>query len=157
MELGSSVEVRAATPSDRGALQRLLVADLVERGEAEGRASLAVERAVEIALSAAGAAWLLVAVSGGMPVGVLLANPAVATTSGGALLRVEALYVAPSRRRRGVGGALVRYVAAEARNNGMGSVELELDPAAPTAQAARALLAALGASLVERQRFSLRS
>ena len=152
------VEVHAATPSDRGALQRLLLADCLERGAVHDAAAAAgdVERAVEIALSVGSAAWLVVAASHGMVVGVLLANPAVSTASGGALLRVETLYVPPEKRRRGVARALLRHVADEARLNGMGSVELELDPSTAAAPAARALLASTGARPLGLERHTLR-
>src|SRR5690242_6547997 len=94
-----AIEVRAATVADRGALLRLLGADLSERGIATAggaQASETVERAVELALSSSSAAWLVVASSGGrglgpgLIAGVLLANPAVSTMHGGAVLRVEA-------------------------------------------------------------------
>ena len=149
----SPVEVRAATPADRGALLRLLVADLAERGAAHEVAAHevaaheveAVERAVEIALSSGSAAWLLVASRGGFPVGVLLANPIVTARAGGAALAVDALYVVPDKRRNGVGRALLTHAAREARLNGMGALLVEVDPRAPSAIAARGLVTSMGA------------
>jgi GNAT superfamily N-acetyltransferase len=115
--------VRAATAVDRAAAARLLGASLVEMGVPVDEDGIA--RAVELALSASGAAWLVMATAHGMPVGVLLANPAVSVEHGGAALRLEAVYVAPERRGRGIERALVEYVAEEARTNGMRALEAE--------------------------------
>jgi ribosomal protein S18 acetylase RimI-like enzyme len=150
MDPAPTVEVRAATPADRGAAIRLLTAQLVEHAlpvDADG-----IARGVELALAHGSAAWLVVALAGGLPVGILLANPIVSVEHGGAALWIEELYVAPAHRRRGVARALLAFVTDEARNHGMRAVELEV---VPTQTAALALYAALGFHAVDRRRLEL--
>jgi ribosomal protein S18 acetylase RimI-like enzyme len=146
----TALEVRAATPIDRAAAVRLLTAQLVEHALPVDAAG--IERGVELALAAGSSAWLVVALSSGMVVGIALANPIVSVEYGGAALWIEELYVAPAHRRRGVARALLGFVAAEARNHGMRALQLEV---VPTQAAAFALYDALGFHPVERRRLEL--
>jgi GNAT superfamily N-acetyltransferase len=146
----NDLEVRAATPADRGAAIRLLTAQLLENGlpaDAEG-----IARAVELALAPGSAAWLAVAQLHGLPAGILLANPIVSVEKGGGVLWIEELYVVPERRRRGVARALLAFAVDEARRFGIASVELEV---VQGMEAAHALYRALGFRTLERQRYSL--
>lgn len=139
--------VRAATASDRAAAARLLTAQLREHdlpADPDG-----IARGVELALSPGSSAWLVVALWGGLPCGILLANPIVSVEHGGAALWIEELYVAPERRRRGVARALLDFVSGEARLSGLRAIELEV---APSQAAAISLYAALGFATVERRR-----
>lgn len=132
MQTPTGLVVRAATALDRAAAARLLGALLVEEGvpvEADG-----VARAVELALAQGASAWLVIALAHGMPAGILLANPAVSVEHAGAALRLEALYVPPERRGRGVEQALVEFVVEEARLSGMRAVEAEAAGEAGAAQ-----------------------
>ena len=141
------LEVRPATFADRGAANRLLGAALVEEGrivDADG-----VARAVELALAQGSSAWLVIAAPHGMPAGILLANPVVSPALGGAALRIEALYVAPQHRGKGIERALTDYVATEARNNGLRSIEAE----SPT-DASEPAWEALGFTSIARRRFT---
>jgi GNAT superfamily N-acetyltransferase len=131
--------------NERGAAVRLLAAGLLEDGLSVDLDLVA--RAVEFALSRAGSAWLVVALSRGLPVGVLLANPVVSVEHGGAALRLEAVCVQAPSRGRGVEAALVEFLVAEARNNGITAVEAEV--AGPGSEAA---LAGLGFSPLDRRR-----
>ncbi len=142
------IEVRAATVADRAAAIRLLTAQMAEHAiavEADG-----IARAVELALAPSSSAWLLVATVGGLPVGVLLANPIVSVEHGGGGLWIEELYVQPAHRRRGAGRALVEHVLAAARTAGLGGADLEvaLDEAAP------AFWRALGFRPLDRERLT---
>ena len=154
----STVEIRAATVSDRAAACRLLTAQLKEHDlpiDPDG-----IARGVELALASSSRAWLLLATRSGMPVGILLANPIVSVEKGGAALWVEELYVTPSQRGRGVGRALMEFVIREARNNGMSAVELEVVNGHSGGHsgghsAAMALYEKLGFKALARTRFSL--
>lgn len=131
--------IRAATAADRGAAIRLLTAQLVEHElpiDDDG-----IARGVELCLAHGSSAWLVMAFSHGMPVGILLANPIVSVEKGGISLWIEELYVAPERRRRGVARAILEFVRDEARSHGVRALELEV---VPTQQAALALYAQLG-------------
>ena len=121
--LASGLEVRAATASDRAACIRLLTARLDADGVAHDPDGVA--RAVELALAQSSSAWLVIATTHALPAGVLLANPIVSAARGGAALWVEEIYVAPEKRRRGIGRALLQFAAEEARRNGMRTVEIE--------------------------------
>src|SRR5438309_3184 len=104
----TQTQVRAATVADRAVAIRLLTAQLVEHRlpvDEDG-----VLRGVELALSPGSGAWLVIAHRGGLPAGILLANPVVSVEHGGAALWVEELYVVPELRRRGVAGAILRFV-----------------------------------------------
>ena len=150
MSSSSGVEVRAATVADRAALVRLLDAQRVLHrmaGDADG-----VARAVELALAPGAGAWLAVATVGGLVVGALLANPLVSIEYGGGALWIEELYVEPAHRRRGVARALVAYVAEQARQNGLGAIELEVEPSLAEALA---LWRSLGFRPIDRRRFDL--
>jgi ribosomal protein S18 acetylase RimI-like enzyme len=143
----TAVEVRAATVNDRASVIRLLGAQMNEHEIPVEEAG--TERAVELALSAGGSAWLTVATISGMVVGVMLANPIVSVEFGGAALWIEELYVAPAHRRRGVARALLDFITVEARNAGLSALDLEVDP---DMHAAQALYASLGFSPVDRKR-----
>jgi GNAT superfamily N-acetyltransferase len=148
--MANPVEVRPATVADRGAATRLLTAQMEEHGfsvEADG-----IARAVELALSPGASAWLVIGTIGGLPAGVLLANPLVSVEKGGAALWIEELYVAPAHRRRGVARALIAYVAREARNSGLNALDLEVEP---SQKAAMALYPGLGFRPLDRRRFTL--
>jgi ribosomal protein S18 acetylase RimI-like enzyme len=135
----SGLVIRAATGTDRGAVIRLLTAQLVEHGlpvDDEG-----LVRAVELCLAHGSPAWLVVALRHGLPAGILLANPIVSIEHGGISLWIEELYVPPEQRRRGVARALVDFVGVEARSHGVRALELCV---APSQTAALALYAALG-------------
>ncbi len=71
----------------------------------------------------------------------LLANPIVSVEKGGISLWIEELYVAPEKRRRGVARALLDFVIAEARLNGLRAVELHV---VPSQAAALALYRSIG-------------
>jgi GNAT superfamily N-acetyltransferase len=118
------IEVRAATVADRAAVIRMLAAQMEEHAipvEEDGTA-----RAVELALAPSSVAWLLIATVGGIPAGVLLANPLVSIEHGGASLWIEELYVMPAHRRRGVARALVAHVTEAARQSGLRGIDLEV-------------------------------
>ena len=168
---GASVppSVHPATFADRAAAIRLLTACLTEDRIAFDDDGVA--RAVELVLAQGSSAWLVIATLHGMPAGILLANPAVSPAHGGATLRIEALYVAPQHRGRGIDQALVNYVAGEARLNGLRSIEAEaeaepqaerqVEPQADSdASSHRALsstnpdFAALGFTPIDRRRFT---
>src|SRR5215208_6498593 len=137
--------IRRAAESDRAALARLLMAQLVEHhlpADAEG-----VARGIDLAMKRH-AAWLLLAFSGDEAVGVFLANEIVSVEQAGIVLWVEELYVTPAARRRGVARGILGYVAAEARRKGIVSVELEV---VPTQEAAFALYRSMGFVDVERK------
>lgn len=141
----TNLRIRAATAFDRGAAIRLLSEHLAERGltvEEDG-----VARAVELNFAQHAASWLVLATTSGLPAGVLLANPLVSVERGGGALTIEALYVTPAQRRRGIGRALLEHVVREAHGYGLGSVEAQLLPAEA---GARALCEALGFKATER-------
>src|SRR5262245_50070080 len=83
----SDLQLRAATAADRASAVRMLAAQLSEHGlpvDMDG-----IERALELCLAQSSTAWLVMAFLGGLPVGVLLANPIVSVEQGGASLWVE--------------------------------------------------------------------
>lgn len=142
--------IRAATVADRAAATRLLSAQLEEhhlKVDPDG-----LSRGVELALATRSNAWLVMATRSGIPVGIMLANPIVSVEKGGAALWVEELYVAPPHRRHGVARALLAFVIAEARNNGIRALDLEV---VKGQAAALALYPALGFRGVDRLRFTL--
>ena len=141
--------VRAATVADRGALIRLMSAQLEEHRlpvDADG-----IARGVELALAAGSSAWLVLATLAGIPAAALLGNPNVSVEKGGAVLWIDELYVEPRFRRRGIARAMVEWVAVEARNAGMSSLELEV---VRGMESAAALWRSLGFEPLERQRYS---
>ena len=142
-----AITVRPATAADRAVLGRMLLGDLTERGHGGGaQGAEAIERVVEIALSAGSTVWVLIALRHGlMPSGVLVANPFLSTRRGGPALRVDTVYVAPEARRRGVGRALLAHAAAEARGYGLSVVEVELPSGS---EAGAALCRAVGVTAV---------
>ncbi len=143
----SGLEVRAATVTDRAAAIRFLSAQLVELKlpvDEEG-----IARAVELALSPSGIAWLAMATLAGLPVGILLANPIVSVEHGGGALWIEELYVAPPHRRRGVARALIEYMDRQAHNVGLRALELEVTE---DSEPALALYQSLGFSILPRRR-----
>jgi len=129
LSLGSSLPtsllIRAATGSDQAAVQRLLSAAAVEQGLSVDATTL--ERTVALSLSKGSAAWLVLAFSSGMAVGVALGNPVVHLEHGAAL-RLEALHVTPGRRTpdAALERALVDFLAEEARCCGMTAILWEV-------------------------------
>ena len=138
--------IRRAAESDRAIASRLLVAQLEEHHLAADPAG--VERGIELAMQRE-AAWLLLAFDGVQPVAVFLANEIVSVEQAGIVLWVEELYVIPSARRRGVAREILNFVARQARQRRIVSVELEV---VPTQTAAFALYRGLGFVDVDRKR-----
>ena len=139
MPTPANLQIRAATAADRGACLRLLTAQLREHQlpiDDDG-----IARGVELALMHGSTAWLVLALSHGLPAGILLANPIVSVEHGGPSLWIEELYVAPEQRRRGVARALCQFVVDEGRQHGVRSIELQV---VPTQKAALGLYRAMG-------------
>lgn len=144
--MSTDLQIRSATVADVAAAARLLLAHHAERGDPVDGDDVA--RAVELALAPRALAWLAIAARGGMPVGVVLANPVISPRHGGAALRIEALYVAPAHRRRGVARALVEHLAGASRTAGLRALEAD---ARPGDAAALALGRSLGFTIDERR------
>lgn len=142
--------IRPADDADRPAAHRLLTAQLIEHSlpaDADG-----VARGIDCALAPHSPAWLWLVERDGTPVAIFLANEIVSVERGGLALWVEELYVLPTARRAGVARALLARVCEEARERGIGAIELEV---VPTQAAALALYRSLGFDPVHRNRMSL--
>jgi ribosomal protein S18 acetylase RimI-like enzyme len=145
-----SLTIRRAAEADRSGAVELLAAQLVEHHLAADREAIA--RAVDLALAPHSPAWLLLALRGGQPLGVLLANQEVSVECPPSTLWIEELYVIPSARRTGVARALLAFVCEEARSRGVRALNLEV---VPTQEAAFALYRRLGFTDVNRARLRL--
>jgi GNAT superfamily N-acetyltransferase len=117
--------IRAATPADRDALVRLLVAQLREHAIDTPEADVA--RTIDALLLRPRRARFLVAVMSGRPVGVAALSLAWPIEHGGRSAWLEELYVEPAARGRALGTALLRAACAVASEAGAVAVDLEVE------------------------------
>jgi GNAT superfamily N-acetyltransferase len=139
------LEIRLATAADRAAAESLLELQMQEHDLPIGGIGVGLD----LALASGTSARLLIALRGGVPVGVLLGNVIVSVEKGGLIMWIEELYVAASARRTGVARALLRWVLE--RWPELRSLELEV---LPDHDAATALYDSFGFFRVGRQRWA---
>jgi GNAT superfamily N-acetyltransferase len=142
-------QIRFATHADREVCGQLLAAQLLEHMLPVDPAG--IRRGIELALAPHSAAWLLLAMRGGAPVGIALTNRNVSVERGGEALWIEELYVVPEARRTGVARTIVAFLEEEAARHRIVSLELEV---VRGQAAAFALYDALGFERLDRQRLT---
>lgn len=129
--------VRRATPEDAADVARLLHDFNTEFGEPTPGVAILAERAER--MLAAGELTVLLAGEGPDGIAQLRFSPSIWSDAHGAYL--EELYVAPPKRRRGMGRALLNAAMDTAREAGADHIDLNT---AETDTAARALYASAG-------------
>jgi GNAT superfamily N-acetyltransferase len=133
MTAPSTIDIGPLAAADREAAIELLVRQLREHAIATPRAAIAA--VVDGALADERRALVLVAREGGTAVGIAYVSFTWTLEHGGRSCWLEELYVAPERRERGIGAALLDAVLARARATGCAAIDLEVE--AEHARAAR--------------------
>src|SRR5262245_10052522 len=123
----TAVEIRPATDADGAAVTALLAAQFQEHAIATPEASIA--RAIDGVLRHPRRGRLLVAVTGGRPVGVAALTFTWSFEHGGRSAWLEELYVEPARRGQGIGTALLTAARDLAAASGAAAIDLEVDEA----------------------------
>jgi GNAT superfamily N-acetyltransferase len=129
-----SLELGAATPEELPqlvALLGMLFSQEAEFAPDDAKQSLALGKI----LSDASAGRVYVAREGGRVVGMASLLYSISTAEGGLAASFEDLIVRPERRGRGIASALVRFVIAEARKQGVLRLTLLTDAQNKRAQA----------------------
>jgi GNAT superfamily N-acetyltransferase len=121
----TGVAIRAARPSDREALVRLLVAQL--RDHAVATATPEIERGVDGLLAQPALGRFLVAERAGEVVGLAALSFLWTLEHGGRAAWLDELYVEPSLREGGIGTALARAAIELARAEGALAMDLEIE------------------------------
>jgi len=119
------VSIESATRADREAVIALLAAQLEEHAIDLAPARLAA--AVDGVFAVPGRGTFLVARADGRIVGVAYLSYTWALEHGGHVGWLEELYVLPAQRDRGIGGALLDAVCAQARSAGCAAIDLEVE------------------------------
>jgi GNAT superfamily N-acetyltransferase len=120
-----ALAIRVAAASDREALRALLEAQL--REHEIPIESAALERAIDGVLERPERGRMLLAEQGGRAIGVATLSFVWTLEHGGRAAWLEELYVAPERRGRGTGSALLEAAIAAAADAGALAVDLEVE------------------------------
>jgi ribosomal protein S18 acetylase RimI-like enzyme len=130
----SAIAIRAAVASDAEAIHAAL-RGIAEAVGGTGRVRSTVEDIRRHGFGADPAFEAFVAETEGAVVGLCLFFRSFSTWTGRPGAYVQDLYVAPALRGRGVGEALLRHLAADARRRGWAYVRLSVDAGNAKAQA----------------------